>query len=381
MDDNPSSNSSFFSVNTNQILKNDIPFPIRGVVYVPVYPGFLPWEIEGLSSEVLDANLKERIVVDLKNIKNLGANTVRLWGAPVYVYEALAEEGELNILQTIWFDGEVDDFQDDSYKEQCKSYIRITVDRVYSAYPGSSPPVIAFLVGNELSRDSIIQTDNLHPEIQSYSGIHIQTDASLTASEAFLAEMGDYLKSYENTQYGKVSLVSYSNEIRTYDILDTPFLDFRSHNVYSYAIPYYLSDPPTGSSTGTHYQGWIEYLKYQYPDIPLLITETGLSVSPMVEAIGPPDYGYGGNSEDEQAEGLVQNLMDIQRAARPGAGVIIHEYLDAWWKFSLEDSLTQDPYDIEEWFGLVSFVEYNGFYITSERAAFKSIQKYWQYPF
>lgn len=35
-----------FSVDNNYILKNNIPFKIKGVVYVPGYPGFLPWEIE-----------------------------------------------------------------------------------------------------------------------------------------------------------------------------------------------------------------------------------------------------------------------------------------------------------------------------------------------
>ena len=39
-----------FDVNDNHILKNGDPFFIKGVVYVPAYPGFLPWEIENATT-------------------------------------------------------------------------------------------------------------------------------------------------------------------------------------------------------------------------------------------------------------------------------------------------------------------------------------------
>ena len=86
------------------------------------------------------------------------------------------------------------------------------------------------------------------------------------------------------------------------------------------------------------------------------ITETGLSISPNAPNVGPPDYGYGGNTEQEQSVGIIQNINDLESANFDGAGIIIHEFLDAWWKFSLEDSYTQDPDDIEEWFGIVKIV-------------------------
>ena len=46
-------------------------------------------------------------------------------------------------------------------------------------------------------------------------------------------------------------------------------------------------------------------------------------------------------------------LDDVATAGEPLAGVVVHEFLDAWWKFGYEDSFTQDPDDVEEWFGLV----------------------------
>ncbi len=122
---------------------------------------------------------------------------------------------------------------------------------------------------------------------------------------------------------------------------------------------------------------WIEEIKNKHPNKPLLISETGLSVSPNASPVGPPDYGYGGNTESEQAMGLVQNIIDINTLNLPTAGVCIHEYLDAWWKFGLEDSYTQDPDDVEEWFGLVRLINAGDWYSTEFRSAYETIKNIW----
>jgi hypothetical protein len=208
-------------------------------------------------------------------------------------------------------------------------------------------------VGNELSERTILRTNAGHPDLNRYEGRHVRTGPGLNASEVFLAEMADYVKQYEQDRYGVTHLVSYANQIRTADLVDTPFLDFRSHNIYSYDVPYVRPGTSPGSVSGTFLQGWIEELKAKHREIPLLVTETGLSVSPNAPHVGPPNYGYGGNTEFEQAGGLLRALEDVVTAREPLAGVVVHELLDAWWKFGLEDSFTQDPDDVEEWFGLV----------------------------
>ena len=190
--------------------------------------------------------------------------------------------------------------------------------------------------------------------------------------------MADYLRTYERNTYGRTSLVSYANDIRTVDLVDTPFLDFRSQNAYSYAVPFYRPQTQPGSASGTMFQGWVEELKYMHPGVPLLITETGLSVSPDAAHQGPPNYGYGGNTEAEQAAGILQNLADIQSASVTIAGVTIHEYLDAWWKFSVEDSLSQDPADVEEWFGIVRLVSAGSGYTTEARPAYNEVRALWE---
>ena len=363
-----------FSVDSDFIYKDGNRFDLKGVVYVPGEPGYLPWEIETMAS--LPADVIARIDADLAGIKTLGANTVRLWGAPAYCYEAIRALGGLDILQTIWLDGEVGDFQDAAFKSQSKSYIRSIVDRAYAAYPNNDPPIVAFLVGNELSEASILSTNQAHPDIISFTGNYFIAE-NINASEAFIAEMADYLRTYEWSTYGRTSLISYANDIRTVDLVDTPFLDFRSQNVYSYAVHYFRPETLPGSASRTLYQGWIEELKYMHPGVPLLVTETGLSVSPNAAHAGPPNYGYGGNTEAEQAAGILQNLADLQSASISVAGVTIHEYLDAWWKFGLEDSLSQDPDDVEEWFGMVRPVPGDNGYSTEPRPVYDQVRAIW----
>ena len=130
-----------------------------------------------------------------------------------------------------------------------------------------------------------------------------------------------------------------------------------------------------GSSTKTIFQGWIEELKWKYPKIPLLITETGLSISPNTSyKCKRSPYGYGGNSEKVQADGIIKNLKDIELAKLPLAGVCIHEYLDSWWKSG--SKLTQNPNDPQEWFGLVKFK--NILNIETEyREVYFKVKEYW----
>ena len=204
----------------------------------------------------------------------MGANTIRFWGAPKYCYEALKNIGDLNFIQVIWIKDDEPDFQNPLFKEDTKKYIRQVIDRIYTVFDDNSPPLVALTIGNELSEKSILSTNAAHPNINSFIGNHITTESNITATEAFIAEMADYATTYEFSTYGNKSLFTYSNEIRTEDIIDIPFLDFVSHNAYSYAVDYYRPETTPGSNSGTIFQGWVEQIKSKHPDKPLLITET-----------------------------------------------------------------------------------------------------------
>jgi len=159
--------------------------------------------------------------------------------------------------------------------------------------------------------------------------------------------------------------------------LDIDFLDFRSFNAYSYAVPYYKPYTNPGSQSGTLFQGWLEAVQAMAPQQALLITETGLSVSPNVPRVGPPNYSYGGNTESDQAQGIIQNLSDLEGMQQAPIGLCIHEYLDAWWKFGYQDSYSQDPNDIEEWFGLIKLEQEGTWYKTSPRPAYQQLKARW----
>ncbi len=366
---------SVFSTSSDNIIVDGETLDVRGVVYVPFAPGYLPWDFE-YDTQLPDV-LINRINDDIDSINAMGVNTIRLWGAPRYCYDRIAKKTDILILQTIWLDGEHADFSSSDFISSSKAIIDEVTEKIFSAISSDNPPILAYLIGNELSRQSILNTNQTHPEKYAFTGEYIQTDTSLSATELTLAELADYLKKVVVSYTSVEPLVSYSNELRTYDILDTPFLDFRSYNVYSYAVDYYIADPPTGSSSGTITQGFIEQLKNAHPEIPLLVTETGLSVNPGGQHLGPPNYGYGGNSENEQATGLLQTIVDIETASPPIAGVIIHEFNDAWWKFGLEDSYSQDPDDIEEWFGLVAFTGEPSAWNIIPREAYHDIRDHW----
>jgi hypothetical protein len=364
-----------FGTTTDNITVDGMTFDVRGVVYVPFAPGYLPWVFE-YDNQLPDI-LINRINDDIDSIDAMGVNTIRLWGAPKYCYDRIAKTTELLILQTIWLEGEHADFRSPDFINSSKTIIHEVTQKIFSTISSENPPIFAYLIGNELSRQSILNTNQAHPGTYSFTGEYIQTDTSLSATELTLAELADYLKQVVVSYTSVEPLVSYSNELRTYDILDTPFLDFRCYNVYSYAVDYYIANPPTGSSSGTITQGFIEQLKNEYPELPLLVTETGLSVNPGGQNIGPPNYGYGGNSEDEQAAGLIQTINDIETASPTIAGVIIHEFNDAWWKFGLEDSYSQDPDDVEEWFGLVAFTGEPSAWNITPREAYHDIRDHW----
>ena len=364
-----------YSAGKDFLLKDGLPFLVRGVVYVPAYPGFLPWELA--PQKKIPEKLQARIFQDLRDIKSMGANTVRFWDAPRFAYQALKEVGGLALIQTVWLDAAQPDFQDEAFKKKSKDAIAAVLDRIYSVYSREAPPpLLALLVGSELSAGSIEKTDRLHPEINHYEGEQVSAPKGATATECFLAEMADFAKAYELAHYGRMSLVSYANEIRTHRIIDTPFLDFRCFNAYSYAILDYET-PEAGSKTGTIFQGWLESLKKEYPEKPLLVTETGLSVAPQAVHVGAPDYGYGGNTPAEQAVGLLQNWNDITSATPSLAGAVFHEYLDAWWKFGRKDSLEHEPGDVEEWFGLVAIEKSGNFFETHFRDSYKRLKALW----
>ena len=78
-----------FTTNDHSILLNQVSLDIKGVVYTPNYPGNLPWDIE---RSVLSTAYENSILNDVSNIKEMGANTIRLWTLPFILIKRLKKQ-------------------------------------------------------------------------------------------------------------------------------------------------------------------------------------------------------------------------------------------------------------------------------------------------
>jgi hypothetical protein len=124
------------------------------------------------------------------------------------------------------------------------------------------------------------------------------------------------------------------------DYINMEVFDFAAYNAYIYN--------PVTISASHGYAGYLSFLKNnRSANMPMIISEFGLSVSPGAPN---PDYGYGGNTPEQQVSG---NLLMYRELIDAGSqGGCVFQYHDGWWKGGNEN--VHDPV-AEEWFGLIEF--------------------------
>jgi hypothetical protein len=137
--------------------------------------------------------------------------------------------------------------------------------------------------------------------------------------------------------------------------INVPSLDYFSFNAYSYD-PERIRDHQAGSVTGTPYAGYLAALKERFPNVPLVVSESGLPDSPTAVGLDqariPPLYPAcrrGALSEEQVAEGLADRYWDARFSGVAGFGVF--EWMDEWWKAGDPSNQVDHP---EEHFGLVA---------------------------
>lgn len=296
-------------------------FFVKGIGYeTHTRPGQVPWVY------AFDANL---IQFDLDRIKAAGFNTIRTWGALSEAELKLVEASGLKILFGIWIDP-AGDFGNKNFANE--AYRQVSTVLNYSARYKS---IIGYLIMNE-------------PQVQEIYDAGAQGLADLWHSVIDLI----------HTKHPGIP-VSFSNTIIG-DYINMEIFDFAGYNAYIY-------NPVT--ITHSHgYTGFLRFLKQQRArQMPLIITEYGLSVSP-----GTPgrDYGYGGNSLEQQQSG---NLFMLRSLIDAGAqGNCVFQYHDGWWKGGNEYAHDSGP---EEWFGLIGFSGLGDKYGTP-RPVWAAYQKY-----
>jgi len=354
-------------VSETQFVVDGNPFFVKGISYSPFYPG------ESNRDEIKKANVAE----DMKKMRELAVNTVLIyWLRSERIYKEARASG-IMILQGIWIEQNPPDFQDSHFKEGVRRQIKHAIDYLHNLNGTDyTDTILGFWIGGEFDTASINGTDSRHPEIHEYKGQYYHTPKNAGATECFLAEMCDYGRKYARETYGHNFLFSHINWPPSDQWLRLQFLDYLLFDVYSYWPPN-VASYKKGSYAPTSYQGYLEGLKKNYPNKPLIISEFGYSTAPD----NPTDTG---NNERDQAAGLIARWHDIVTTESPLAGGCVFEWNDEWWKQSGAASLVSREAhmnyhardDAEEWFGIISVDgESKVKYTVRPKQAFYAVQR------
>ncbi|MEW5693948.1 MAG: glycoside hydrolase family 2 TIM barrel-domain containing protein [Candidatus Hydrogenedentota bacterium] len=319
--------SKNISIKNNLLYVADKPFYILGVGWEPgCRYGSLPWERKFEP---------ELIRWDFEMIKEMNANTIRGWGEYKGEELELAKEYGLKVIQGIWVDYNkyfvIDEDNQNKILNDIKNIIK--KNKQYDH-------ILFYLVMNEPRSDLLI---DVGPEEFNRRFINLRNAVKEADTDA---------------------LVSFSNCPLT-DYIDFSIWDVVCFNVYPYG--------PETLRYAMGYNGYINWLKREIAkDKPLIITELGLSVSPE----GPGKGGYGGNTLEEQADGMEKMMRSILNTKV--AGLCPFMWTDGWWKSpqnrTPENKFIHDPHP-EEWFGITEVVDTINNIFGRPRPVYYTIQK------
>ena len=358
------------------------PFEIKGVDLGNSIPGHFP------SEYAID---KETYLRWFRLIQEMGANTVRVYTIQsTEFYDAFYEynngkEEPLYLLHGVWVDDYVQNCHADAYDASfLDTFIKNSlslVDVIHgqerrrlqggtqvmtSIYEKDiSQWVLGYILGVEWEDKTVIYTDEMQGERNSYQGDYMYTTADASAFEAMLAQVGDRVIRYETLKYHQQRLVAFSNgpscdpftypedvavENRKYGIIDVEHIgtteaflagQFASYHVYPY-YPDYLGHydewktqewaEAYRSEDGTYntYSAYLHML-VEHHQMPVVISEFGVPSSrgrAQMDMADGRSQGY--LSETEQGEALVDCYQDIRQSGC--AGSVIFSWQDEWSK-------------------------------------------------
>jgi hypothetical protein len=260
-------------------------------------PGQLPWQ------RTFD---RELLSHDFRRIREAGFNTLRVWGPLKDEELALAREFGLWVIQGLWFDPKAD-FNDPGFRSETYALVEREVRRM-----AKFDNILYYLLLNEPHGDAAQRVG--------VAGMH-----------DFYAGLLEHAR-----RAAPGALFSYANCVFT-DYLSWDGWDVASYNVYPYS--------PAVIDKSLGYAAYLKWLKAAYAgEMPLVITEFGLSVSPSGDG-----RGYGGNSLEQQRDGVLQMWEDIIAAGCSGGCAFM--WIDGWWKHGNEHAHDDHA---EEWYGLLS---------------------------
>lgn len=338
------------------------PVFFRGMGYSPYFPGETP--LFGTPPGDDDRYAKHLSLLVQLNVNYLHVFPMLM---PRGFFSEL-DKSDLVYGQDIWVLGEAEDFLDEHFQAATLAQIKAVIDHTYSV--GRPDRLVLFSIGDELQADAIKRTDTRHPKVTDFSGKHIRVSGR-TPTEVALARLIDASIDYELTRYGRRHLYCHTSwthigplaerpdiEVPQQSVLVPDIGDLMCMNIYTYANG--VKTSPAGSVTGTSYQGYLEELAATV-NLPVLVTQVGLSTSPIEPKAWVP--GYGGHRVEDVPKTFRSVWHDIRSAVghEKYAGLVFFELLDEWWKSARDttDSSRHEPDDPEEWFGIYAVGEGN----------------------
>ena len=244
----------------------------------------------------------------IRELKAAGFNCIR-WFNPTREALKICEQENMLVFVQFWIDSS-QNFADAEFRTETVARLR---DEVRQTRQCST--LAGYLVANE-------------PYLHTASSI-----AEIDTTMGFLTELRDIVKKEAPDAY--VSFDSWPSLAW----LDYSAWDFVCFNVYPWS-------PILTTRDAMGYRPFLEHLKTSVArGKPLVVMEYGLSVGPY-DVSG---YGYGGNTEEQQATESVNMLRDILAAG--AAGAVYTHFADQIWKVGSNAEQDDDP---EEWFGMMA---------------------------
>lgn len=364
------------------------PFYVSGIDLGPGAPGYFP------GSPPLENSVYTTWIAD---VTKANANVIRAYTLlpPAFytAFDKAVSSGEkLSLFQQVWIgDPPQGNLYDQGFVAQSQAEIRYVVDAIHGR--GDVPPkyargsglymndisgqVAAILLGRELEPSVVQTTNQLNPGKNAYNGKYVSV-AGANATEAWLAQMLDYLVGYETETYNcqhPVAIVNWppldplhhptesslaeevnwrnqhgeklatpATSVDDNDVVSIDEAKFRpqagfqaglfaSYHVYPYYPDFLLLEPKYLSARDSQgpnpMYGYLRDLHAHIP-YPLVITEFGIPSSIGISHFHPYGWHHGGQTEAQQAADLVHMARGIREAGC--AGGIVFELMDEWYK-------------------------------------------------
>ncbi|WP_301197399.1 carboxypeptidase-like regulatory domain-containing protein [Plebeiibacterium marinum] len=250
-----------------------------------------------------------------------------------------------------------------------------------------SPWILGYIMGREIYANEVYYTNLLNPDINSYEG-EVFSLLHGTASEVWATERLDKAMTYEKDEYMQQHPISFSSwptldpiehptehgpedmvdiDLDKIDETHAPAGYFASYHVYPYFPDFMSCDPSYTDYTdymgSNSYLGYLNDLKSQYTNRPLIISEYGVSSSWGTSRFSSNGMHHGGLTEQEQGNYIVRMMHNIKDSGCGGG--ILFSWIDEWFKFVWIFGETTHPstrnrwhniYNAEQNYGLITFI-------------------------